>query len=85
MRAADPRYITHGDDGNSGDILLTMAQVKELITVKLHSEEIRSTSALLSSFENLSETYPEVEVQNEERLFLPRTVDPCVQDCHFWL
>jgi hypothetical protein len=39
MRAADPRYITHGDDGNRGDILLTMAQVKELITAKLHSEE----------------------------------------------
>jgi hypothetical protein len=39
MRAADPRYITHGDDGNRGDILLTMAQVKELITAKLRSEE----------------------------------------------
>ena len=39
MRAADPRYITHGDDGNRGDILLTLAQVRELITVKEHSEE----------------------------------------------
>ena len=25
MRAADPRYLTPGDDGNRGDILLTMA------------------------------------------------------------
>ena len=40
MRAADdPRYLTPDDDGNRGDILLTMAQVKELITVKLRSEE----------------------------------------------
>jgi hypothetical protein len=39
MRAADPRYLTPGDDGNRGDILLTMSQVKELITAKLHSEE----------------------------------------------
>ena len=37
MRAADPRYLTHDDDDNRGDILLTMAQVKELITVKLRS------------------------------------------------
>ena len=34
MRAADPRYITTGDDSNRGDVLLTltMAQVRELIT-----------------------------------------------------
>ena len=39
LRAADPRYITHGDDGNRGDILLTLAQVRELIIRKLQSEE----------------------------------------------
>jgi hypothetical protein len=39
MRAADPRYITHGDDGNRGEILLTLAQVRELIIRKQQSEE----------------------------------------------
>ena len=39
MRAADPRYITNGDDGNRGDILLTLAQVRELIIRKKQSEE----------------------------------------------
>ena len=39
MRAADPRYITHGDDGNRGDILLTLAEVRELIIKKQQSEE----------------------------------------------
>ena len=39
MRAADPRYLTTDDDVNRGDIILTMEQVKELITVKLRSEE----------------------------------------------
>ena len=34
MRAADPRYITTGHDSNRGDVLLTMAQVRELITKK---------------------------------------------------
>jgi hypothetical protein len=39
MRASDPRYITTGDDSNRGDVLLTMAQVRELITKKDQSEE----------------------------------------------
>ena len=39
LRAADPRYITHGDDGNRGDILLTLAEVRELIIKKQQSEE----------------------------------------------
>jgi hypothetical protein len=39
MRAADPRYITNGDDSNRGHMLLTMAQVRELITRKEQSEE----------------------------------------------
>jgi len=34
LRAADPRYITHGDDRDRGDILLTLAQVRELILAK---------------------------------------------------
>ena len=33
----------------------------------------------------LMETFPGVVVQNEERRFVLRTVDPGVQDCHFWL
>jgi hypothetical protein len=37
MRAADPRYITDGDDINRGDVLLTMAQVRQLITIKAQS------------------------------------------------
>ena len=39
LRAADPRYITHGDDRDRGDILLTIAQVRELILAKQQSEE----------------------------------------------
>ena len=39
MRAADPRYISNGDDSNRGDVLLTMAQVREPITQKDQSEE----------------------------------------------
>jgi hypothetical protein len=39
MRAADPRYITNGDDSNRGDMLLSMAQVRELISRKEQSEE----------------------------------------------
>jgi hypothetical protein len=39
LRAADPRYITHGDDGNRRDILLTLAKVRELIIRKQQSEE----------------------------------------------
>ncbi len=43
MRAADPRYITTGDDSNGGDMLLTMAQVRELIIKKDQSEEGTAT------------------------------------------
>ena len=39
LRATDPRYITHGDDSDRGDILLTLAQVRELILEKQQSEE----------------------------------------------
>ena len=49
MRAADPRYLTTDDDVNRGDILLTMEQVKELITVKLRSEEEVATVWLTTS------------------------------------
>ncbi len=37
MRAADPRYITEGNDINRGDVLLTIAQVKQLIDLKASS------------------------------------------------
>ncbi len=37
MRAADPRYITDGDDINRGDVFLTMAQERQLITIKAQS------------------------------------------------
>ena len=49
MRAADPRYIIHGNDGNRRDILLTLAQVTELITVKKRSEEGVATVWLTTS------------------------------------
>ena len=39
LRAADPRYITHGDDRDRGDILITLAQARELILGKQKSEE----------------------------------------------
>ena len=39
MRAADPRYITEGNDINRGDVLLTIAQVKQLIDLKASSAE----------------------------------------------
>jgi hypothetical protein len=49
MRAADPRYITNGDDSNRGDVLLTMAQVRELITQKDQSEEGIATVCLTTT------------------------------------
>ena len=49
MRAADPRYLTTDDDANRGDILLTMEQVKKVITVKLRSEEEVATIWLTTS------------------------------------
>jgi hypothetical protein len=49
MRALDPLYLTTDDDVNRGDILLTMEQVKELITVKLRSEEEVATIWLTTS------------------------------------
>jgi len=30
LRAADPRYITSSEDGNRGDVICTVEQVKEL-------------------------------------------------------
>ena len=39
LRAADPRYITHGDDRDRGDVLITLAQARELILGKQKSEE----------------------------------------------
>ena len=39
MPAADPRYITEGNDINRGDVLLTIAQVRQLIDLKANSEE----------------------------------------------
>ena len=34
LRAADPRYITSSEDGNRGDVICTVQQVKELIARK---------------------------------------------------
>jgi hypothetical protein len=39
MRAADPWYITEGNDINRGDVLLTIAQVRQLIDLKANSAE----------------------------------------------
>ena len=34
LRAADPRYITSSEDGNRGDVICTVEQVKELIALR---------------------------------------------------
>jgi len=62
LRAADPRYITHGDDGNRGDILLTLAQVRELIIRKLQSEEGVATVWLTTAEMGFSLTYEPNEI-----------------------
>jgi hypothetical protein len=49
MRAADPRYITESNDINRGDVLLTMAQVRQLIDLKANSEEEIATVWLTTS------------------------------------
>ena len=37
--AADPRYITSSEDGNRGDVICTVEQVKELIARKAAAED----------------------------------------------
>ena len=39
LRAADPRYITSSEDGNRGDVICTVEQVKELIARKAAAED----------------------------------------------
>jgi hypothetical protein len=58
MRAADPRYITDGDDINRGDVLLTMAQVRQLITIKAQSAAEIATIWLTTAEMGFSLTAP---------------------------
>jgi hypothetical protein len=60
MRAADPRYITHGYDCNRGDILRTLAQVRELIIRKQQSEEGVATVWLTTAEMGFSLTDDEI-------------------------
>jgi hypothetical protein len=39
LRAADTRYITSSEDGNRGDVICTVEQVKELIARKAAAED----------------------------------------------
>jgi hypothetical protein len=39
LHAADPRYITSSEDGNRGDVICTVEQVKELIARKATAED----------------------------------------------
>jgi hypothetical protein len=43
MRAADPRYITHEDDDNRGDVIISISNVKELIRLKERLDEAAAT------------------------------------------
>ena len=64
MYAADPRYITSSEDGNRGDVILTVEQVRELIARKDTAEE--GTAAIwLTTAEmgfSLTEEQDEVDV-----------------------
>jgi len=39
LQAADPRYITNSEDGNRGDVICTVEQVRELIARKATAED----------------------------------------------
>ena len=39
LQAADPRYITNSEDGNRGDVICTVEQVRELIARKAAAED----------------------------------------------
>jgi hypothetical protein len=39
LHAADPRYFTSSGDGNRGDVICTVEQVKELIARKATTED----------------------------------------------
>jgi hypothetical protein len=43
MRTADPRYITHADDGNRRDVIIPMSTVRELIRLKEQFDEAVAT------------------------------------------
>jgi hypothetical protein len=62
MRAADPRYVTDGNDINRGDVLLTMAQVRQLITFKAQSAAEIATVCLTTADMGISLTAESNEV-----------------------
>jgi hypothetical protein len=43
MRTANPRYITHEDDDNRGDVIIPMSTVTELIGLKEQFDEAAAT------------------------------------------
>ena len=43
MRTADPRYITHEDYDNRGDVIIPMSTVRELIRLKEQFDEAAAT------------------------------------------
>jgi hypothetical protein len=43
MRTADPRYITHADDGNRGGVIITMSTVTEFMCLKEQFDEAVAT------------------------------------------
>jgi hypothetical protein len=43
MRGADPRCITHEDDGNRGYVIIPMSNVRELICLKERLDEAAAT------------------------------------------
>ncbi len=62
LRAADPRYITSSEDGNRGDVICTVEQVKELIARKATAEDGIATIWLTTAEMGFSLTEEQDEV-----------------------
>ena len=62
LRAADPRYITSSEDGNRGDVICTVEQVKELIARKATVEDGIATIWLTTAEMGFSLTEEQDEV-----------------------
>jgi len=62
LRAADPRYITSSEDGNRGDVICTVEQVKELIARNATAEDGIATIWLTTAEMGFSLTEEQDEV-----------------------
>jgi hypothetical protein len=62
LRAAHPRYITSSEDGNRGDVICTVEQVKELIARKSAAEDGIATIWLTTAEMGFSLTEEQDEV-----------------------